>query len=64
MLRQWGEESCVVVYCNAEEGTVLDLTAAGLSDYEMKASLIVGEEAVVVENNEMRLPFGSIVIMK
>ncbi|MBQ4057841.1 MAG: alpha amylase [Lachnospiraceae bacterium] len=64
VLRQWGEESCVVVYCNAEEGTTLDLAAAGLSEYEMKASLTVGEDAVVIENNEMKLPFGSIVIMK
>lgn len=63
-LRQWEDESCVIVYCNAEEGATISLAEAGLSSYEVKASLTAGEEAVKESADTLQMPFGSIVIMK
>ena len=55
VLRQWGEESCVIVYCNAQEGAVVDLALAGLSAYEIKDRLTVGEENAEKDNDALRL---------
>lgn len=64
MLHDWNGEKCVVISSNAEETVEVDLAACGLSEYELKESLTVGEEEVVLEKNILKLPSCSIAIFK
>ena len=64
VLRQWQEESCVILCSTAEGITEINLQDYGLEGYNLKESLTVDGEKAVREGNILQLPEYGIAVLK
>lgn len=64
VLRQWQEETCVILYSTAEGITEINLQDLGLQGYNLKESLTVDGEKAVRKGDILQLPEYGIAVLK